>query len=65
MAALHDVLHTIANLLPHASEGHRDELHDRIKDVPEFVEQLADEQLDDELGEQLADDTTPKEHPTT
>lgn len=66
MTALHDVLHMIADLLPHASENNRNAMHERINDVPEFIEHLADEQHDAEqpVDEQLVDVTTKENKPS-
>ena len=52
MAQLHDVLHEIVSRLNFPSEQHAADAHAGVDAIPEYVEQLVDEQLD---AEQPAD----------
>lgn len=52
MSALHDVLHGLVNNMAYPSEAHAAAAHAEIDAIPDFVEQLVDEQLD---AEQPAD----------
>ena len=48
MATLHDVLHGLADRVVFPSEAHAAAAHAQIDTIPEYVEQLVDEQLVDE-----------------
>lgn len=59
MSALHDLLHKVVDLLPHASEAHRGDMHQAVDDVPLYIEQLADDQDDEQLADEQQSPATP------
>lgn len=63
MAGLHDVLHELVDRVTFASESQRDGWHRRVDAIPDYVEQLVDEQLELEhagaAGDDQEQETTP------